>query len=126
MWSRVKQLTYLCRHMADFNHSSNLHGQNFMVMVLEAEKGGEGIEFAAVRHAIYVDVPEGLSVYKQRCGRVVRCGSHSGLPETDRSVRFMFLAARFPEFARHECLGSRVLVICVYICGCTCQRPVAL
>lgn len=100
-------------HMADFNHSSNLHGQNFMVMVLEAEKGGEGIEFAAVRHAIYVDVPEGLSVYKQRCGRVVRCGSHSGLPETDRSVRFMFLAARFPEFARHE-LGAFVLFA---LCG---------
>ena len=92
------------RNMAEFNHRTNLWGQNFMVMILEAEKGSEGIEFHAVRHAIYVDVPDTLSVYKQRCGRVVRCGSHNGLPDSQRSVRFMFLAARFPEFARNELL----------------------
>lgn len=91
--------------MADFNRQGNLLGQNFMVMVLDAEKGGEGIEFAAVRHAVYVDVPEGISVYTQRCGRVVRCGSHSGLPDGARTVRFMFMAAKFPKFARQEPLG---------------------
>lgn len=102
-----------CENMAEFNHRGNLRGQAFMVLVLEAEKGGEGIEFHAVRHAIYLDVPEGLAVYKQRCGRVVRCGSHSSLPEADRSVRFMFTAAQFPAFARTE-LGAFALLAC---CG---------
>ncbi|CAJ1386502.1 unnamed protein product [Effrenium voratum] len=94
--------------MAQFNQRSNLQGQHFMVMVLEAEKGGEGIEFLAVRHAIFLDVPWRLADYKQRCGRVVRCGSHNGLSESERTVRFSFLAARFPEFARKD-LGAFAL-----------------
>ena len=93
------------RNMAEFNLGSNARGRNYMVMVLEAEKGGEGVEFHAVRHEFLLDVPEGLSMYKQRCGRVVRCGSHSNLPEGERTVRFMFSAAKFPQFAQHECLG---------------------
>lgn len=95
-------------NMAEFNLGSNARGRNYMVMVLEAEKGGEGVEFHAVRHEFLLDVPEGLSMYKQRCGRVVRCGSHSNLPEGERTVRFMFSAAKFPQFAQHE-LGAFAL-----------------
>ena len=82
--------------------------QSEVCLELTEEKGGEGIEFLAVRHAIFLDVPWRLADYKQRCGRVVRCGSHNGLSESERTVRFSFLAARFPEFARKD-LGAFAL-----------------
>lgn len=100
--------------LADFNSRENLRGQRFMVMILETERGGEGIELRAVRLAVFLDVPKRFPDYKQRCGRVVRCGSHDGLSEVDREVRFMFFASVFPHFAQKELGAFALFALCGY------------
>jgi len=100
--------------LADFNSRENLRGQRFMVMILETERGGEGIELRAVRLAVFLDVPKRFPDYKQRCGRVVRCGSHDGLSEVDREVRFMFFTSVFPHFAQKELGAFALFALCGY------------
>eukprot|EP00442_Polarella_glacialis_P017547 CAMPEP_0115086876 /NCGR_PEP_ID=MMETSP0227-20121206/22874_1 /TAXON_ID=89957 /ORGANISM="Polarella glacialis, Strain CCMP 1383" /LENGTH=809 /DNA_ID=CAMNT_0002476473 /DNA_START=82 /DNA_END=2511 /DNA_ORIENTATION=- len=98
--------------MADFNQRSNDRGQRYMVMLVEAERGGESIEFKNVRRELLVDVPPRFGDYKQRCGRVVRCGSHDDLPEAERDVKFTLFAAELPAYARSEIGAFALWALC--------------
>lgn len=103
-------------HLADFNRSDNARGEKYMVLLLAAEEG-ESIELKCARWALFLDVPSNYVDLKQRCGRVVRCGSHDDLPQAERDVHFKFYMAEMPEFAQNE-LGSFALwALCGYWSG---------
>ncbi|CAK9026775.1 Hypothetical protein SCF082_LOCUS17652 [Durusdinium trenchii] len=98
--------------LTDFNDSSNCHGERYLVMLLDSDKSSESVELKCVRRALYLDVPCSFVAFKQRCGRVVRCGSHDDLPCAQRSVKFVFFTATFSQHMQTELGAFAVRALC--------------
>jgi len=91
--------------LSSFNHVSNLHGQEYRVLVADSVQCSEGVSFLAVRRALLTDVPELHSSFVQMCGRSIRMYGHRGLPEKDQQVVIQLYVASLPAWMKSG-LGS--------------------
>jgi hypothetical protein len=97
----------LDRSIARYNAQTNAEGYEFRVLV-GSKIIREGFDLKAVRHQLITSLPTDIPTLLQVFGRVVRKGSHSGLPADQQDVRIRIyvstagaLAGPEPEVVRY-------------------------
>lgn len=97
----------LDRSIARYNAQTNAEGYEFRVLV-GSKIIREGFDLKAVRHQLIASLPTDIPTLLQVFGRVVRKGSHSGLPVEQQDVRIRIyvstvgmLAGPEPEVVRY-------------------------
>lgn len=95
--------------LQEFNHVSNLRGENFRVLVADAAQCSEGVSFLAVRRTFLADVPVSPSQFIQQCGRAIRMYGHRGLPPEEQTVTTQLYVAQLPKWMRTSSLACWAL-----------------
>eukprot|EP00931_Biecheleriopsis_adriatica_P017681 TRINITY_DN1258_c0_g2_i1.p1 TRINITY_DN1258_c0_g2~~TRINITY_DN1258_c0_g2_i1.p1 ORF type:complete len:1809 (-),score=529.86 TRINITY_DN1258_c0_g2_i1:7-5433(-) len=95
--------------LSEFNHSSNLRGEAYRVLVADSLQCSEGVSFLAVRRTYLTDVPVSPSGFIQQCGRAIRMYGHRGLPEEEQTVTTQMYVTTFPKWMRASSLACWAL-----------------
>ena len=81
-----------------FDHPSNDTGTNIKVLLLNAAKFDEGVDFKCVRRVILLDIARSSTNLQQRIGRAIRMCSHSRLPDpADHTVDIKIIVSKLPD-----------------------------
>eukprot|EP00930_Biecheleria_cincta_P096577 TRINITY_DN88400_c0_g1_i1.p1 TRINITY_DN88400_c0_g1~~TRINITY_DN88400_c0_g1_i1.p1 ORF type:complete len:2469 (+),score=622.90 TRINITY_DN88400_c0_g1_i1:85-7491(+) len=95
--------------LSEFNHSSNLRGEVFRVLVADSLQCSEGVSFLAVRRTFLADVPVTPSTFIQQCGRAIRMYGHRGLPDNEQTVTTQLYVSQLPKWMRSSTLACWAL-----------------
>eukprot|EP00927_Polykrikos_kofoidii_P070853 TRINITY_DN67231_c0_g1_i1.p1 TRINITY_DN67231_c0_g1~~TRINITY_DN67231_c0_g1_i1.p1 ORF type:complete len:1171 (-),score=216.39 TRINITY_DN67231_c0_g1_i1:663-3953(-) len=88
--------------LAEFNASSNAHGEAYMVLIADAAQFSEGSSFRAVRRLYLADIPSSAVTFQQQVGRAARMFGHHDLPLEDRSLTVVLPCATFPAWMKSD------------------------
>lgn len=91
--------------LADFNHLTNVRGEEFRFVVADADHFSEGVSFLNVRHFILASVPQSYRLFVQQCGRAVRVGSHRHLPPEEQTVQVDLFVSVLPRSKSQDVLA---------------------
>jgi hypothetical protein len=89
--SNVERTTLL-NNIEKYNGNDNANGVKYRVLI-GSRIIEEGYNFKAVRHQLVMALPSDIPSLLQVFGRVVRRGSHLGLPEDQRDVKITVLVS---------------------------------
>lgn len=87
------------RSIARYNAQTNVEGFEYRILV-GSKIIREGFDLKAVRFQLIVSLPTDIPTLIQIFGRVVRKGSHLGLPEDKRDVRIRILVSTAGEYTQ--------------------------
>jgi hypothetical protein len=84
------------QQLAEFNHVSNLRGEQLRCLIASTDECSEGVSFVGVRRLLLAQVPPSYTALQQMLGRACRMDSHMKLLQHERNVDFNLFVATVP------------------------------
>lgn len=100
---------FMKRNIAKFNDISNLHGNEYKLLI-GSRIIREGLNFTAIRYQYILSLPINFPILIQVLGRVVRKFSHQDLPVEERNVYIKIFASPL-EIIKYKLKAKEYLVI---------------